>query len=218
MQPDILYEAAVKYARLRYVAYEIILGRKGKTFELILHFPYESFFHLVGMQHLEDLTFPSSNKERIFKDIIEGKLKIEDLKKSKNYDKWHVEERIGNLYLIEDILENNKVLYKINPRLYAQYTQIFADYLLEYKDIDILYLFVVKERDYPKFENEHKGCSFFKKYHTDYTRGTAKTTLLLMNKIEHFNLEYETKTEIYRSASYKPTGENTEEQSQTSEQ
>jgi len=218
MQPDILYEAAVKYARLKYVAYEIILGRKGKTFELILHFPFESFFHLVGMQHLDDLTFTSKNKERIFKDIIEEKITIGDLKKSEKYNEWHIGERIENLYLIEDILENNKVLYKINTKSYAQYTQIIADYLLEYKDINIFYLFIIKERIYPKFENEHKGCSFFKKYNTDYTRGTAKTTLLLMNKIEHFNLEYETKTEIYRSASYKPVKENTEEQIQESEQ
>lgn len=207
MQQDILYEAAVKYAKLRHVAYEIKLGRKGKEYNLLLHFPYDSFFHLAGIQHLDDLKFSSTNRERIFKDILSGDLKIEYLKKSLKYEQYKVEERIANLYLLEDIIENNDVTYKINPRFYTQYTEIVADYLLEYVDAETFYLFLVKERIYPKFENEHKGCSFFKKYYTDYTRGTSKSTLLLLNKITHFETEFESKTEIYRSPSYKPKNE-----------
>ena len=106
MQQDILYEAAVKYAKLRHVAYEIKLGRKGKEYNLLLHFPYDSFFHLAGIQHLDDLKFSSTNRERIFKDILSGDLKIEYLKKSLKYEQYKVEERIANLYLLEDIIEN----------------------------------------------------------------------------------------------------------------
>lgn len=203
MQQDILYESAVKYAKLRNVAYEITLGRKGKKFELILHFPYESFYHLAGLQHLDDLVFPSTNKERIFKEILRGNLTIDYLKKSFSYIPWRVESRIKNLYLLETMLEENSVAYKINPRAYFNYTEIFADYLLEYKKENIFYLFVVKERLSPRFEKEHKGCSFFKKDYTDYTRGTAKTTLLMINKIEHFGTDYENKIEIFRNPAYK---------------
>lgn len=67
MCQDILYKAARKYSDLKNIAYEIVLGRKGITYELLLHFPYESFFHLTGIQHLTDLKFTSTNKERIFR-------------------------------------------------------------------------------------------------------------------------------------------------------
>ncbi len=207
MEEDILYNAAIKYAKLRHVAYEIILGRKGNSYELKLHFPYESFFHLSGMQHLEDLRFPSSNKERIFKEILNGNLTGEYLKKSEYYDTWRIEERITNLYLLESILEDNKVMYKINPKAYTQYTGIIADYLLEYKEKDIFYLFVIEEKLSPKFPKEHKGCSFFKKYLTDYTRGTAKSTLLLLNKIEKMGTEFENKIELYRNPSFQLNSE-----------
>lgn len=45
-------------------------GRKGKSYEIMLHFPPECFFHLSGLQHLTDITFPSKNKERIYKEIL----------------------------------------------------------------------------------------------------------------------------------------------------
>lgn len=203
MQQDILYRAAKEYNKLHNVVYDIKLGRKGKAYNLMLHFPSESFFHLTGMQHLDDLKFPSSNKERIFKEILKGRLTIEYLKKSIHYKEWNIEERIRNLYLIEKILEDNKVIYKINPREYRNYSTIIADYLLEYQDIDIYYLFVIKERMTPKFDNEHKGCSFLKKDKADYTRGTAKTTLLLLNKILNYGKDKQEEIQIYINPSYK---------------
>lgn len=205
MSQDILYKAAEEYARLKSVAYEIKLGRKGKEYDLLLHFPYDSFFHLIGLQHLEDLTFPSKNTERIFKEIRNGNITVDFLKKSPYYEPFKIEERMTNLYLIENIIENNKVAYKINPTEYIKYTSIKAEYLLEYKDImDTFYLFLVEEKQNPRFEKEHKCCSFFKKDNFDYTVRTAKTTLLLLNKIEDFGTTSERKIEIYRNPSYKP--------------
>ncbi|MCM1057128.1 MAG: PBECR4 domain-containing protein [Firmicutes bacterium] len=67
---NMLYDAAVKYGKLLTKGYHIILGRKGKEYHIQLRFPYDSFFHLVGLQHLTDLTYPSKNKERIYKEII----------------------------------------------------------------------------------------------------------------------------------------------------
>lgn len=205
MCQDILYKAARKYSDLKNIAYEIVLGRKGITYELLLHFPYESFFHLTGIQHLTDLKFTSTNKERIFKDILSKKITNTYLMKSLKYEDWHIEERIKNLYLIENIIESNKVMYKINHNSYMRYTRIVTDFLLEYKisDFDIFYLFIVAEKNFPRFEKEYKGCSFFKKYNTDYTIGTSKTTLLLLNKIRYFNTDSEQKTLIYRNKSYK---------------
>ena len=78
---------------------------------------------------------------------------------------------------------------------------------MEYKEKDIFYLFVIEEKLSPKFPKEHKGCSFFKKYLTDYTRGTAKSTLLLLNKIEKMGTEFENKIELYRNPSFQLNSE-----------
>ena len=66
---DILYDAAMEYKKLERTVYRIIVGRKGYSYPIMLHFPPESFFHLAGLQHLTDLTYPSTNKERIYKEI-----------------------------------------------------------------------------------------------------------------------------------------------------
>lgn len=201
---DILYNAAAEFYKLKDVKYRVKLGRKRNTYDFILHFPPESFFHLAGLQHLTDIVFPSTNKERIFKEILEHNITIEYLKKSIYYESEKVEERITNLYLLEKILEDNKVAYKINPKELVKYSSIVADYLMEYKDSDTYYLFIVKERYNPQFDGEHKGRSFFKKDRVDYTTGTSKCTLLLMHKIYNFGTEQQNEIEIFRNPSYKP--------------
>ena len=49
---DILYKAAVNYKKMLNIGYKIILGKKGKAYYINLNFYEESFFHLVGLQHL----------------------------------------------------------------------------------------------------------------------------------------------------------------------
>lgn len=56
-----LYVAAIEYGKLLTVGYHIVLGRKGKEYHVQLRFPHDSFFHLIGLQHLTDLTYPSTN-------------------------------------------------------------------------------------------------------------------------------------------------------------
>lgn len=94
---DILYEAALEYQKLKNTIYNIILGRKGDAYYIKLHFPPEAFFHLTGLQHLSDLTFPSSNKERIYKEILRKKFTLEHIKKSVFCEEYHIEERIAYL-------------------------------------------------------------------------------------------------------------------------
>lgn len=202
---DILYDAAVQYHKLKDVTYEIVLGRKGKSYRLMLHFPAESFFHLAGLQHLTDITFPSQNKERIFKDILAGKITEETIEKSVFYKKNFVNERLQYLSILQSMLESNAVVFLINPKDYARYTQVKADYLFTYRYLDIheLYFFSFMETKNPKFKNECKGCSFFKKYDVDFTKGTSKTTTLMVNKILNYRRKEETMVEIFKSSSYK---------------
>lgn len=197
---DLLYQAALEYKKLKNVIYKIVVGRKGHSYTMMLHFPEESFFHLAGLQHLTDITFPSTNKERIYKEILNGKITIDDIKKSIFYEKWFIEERLANLYMLQEMFDSNSVIYLIHSKKYVMYTRIKADYLCEQKmeDGSIIYFFSVIEKRMPKFKNECRGCSFFKKHSTDYTNGTSKTTTLLIEKNINDNLEV-----IYRNPSYK---------------
>ena len=48
-------------------------------YQLDICFTYESFYHLADLQHLPDITYPSKNKERIYKDICNRKIKYETI-------------------------------------------------------------------------------------------------------------------------------------------
>ena len=61
MGVDLLWNAAVIYGELNNVGYSILLGRKKQMYQLDICFPYESFYHLAGLQHLPDITYPSKN-------------------------------------------------------------------------------------------------------------------------------------------------------------
>lgn len=202
---DILYKAAVEYEKLLDKGYNIVLGRKCKTFQIQLRFSRDSFFHLIGLQHLRDITFPSKNKERIYKNILDKKITNEMLQKSIFYDSYFIEERILYLEKLEEMLDSSKVLFQINHMEYIQYTTIRANYLCEYQltenEIGILYFFIVKE-SHGKVKNEYRGCSFFKKHETDYKRGTSETKLLLNIKLLDIGKESKTEMELYRHPHY----------------
>lgn len=51
---DILTKAALDYNQLKSTMYEIVLGRKGRIYTIMLHFPSETFYHLAGLQHLRE--------------------------------------------------------------------------------------------------------------------------------------------------------------------
>lgn len=88
---DILYNAAVKYQDLLNKEYDIVLGRKQKLYKIQLRFTMDSFFHLTGLHHLTDITYSSTNKERIYKDILSGKLTNDTIRKSVFYNKYFLE-------------------------------------------------------------------------------------------------------------------------------
>jgi len=114
---------------------------------------------LAGLQRLTDLTYPSTNKERIYKEILKKNFTVNDIEKSIFYGKWFV---LNSFIYLKDMIEGDFITYLINAKRYIAYTTIRADYLCEHKNnLGILYLFLVMERYHPMFKNECKGCSFF---------------------------------------------------------
>ncbi len=195
---DILYDAAVAYQNLQDVIYRITLGRKGNLYQINLHFPGESFYHLTGIQHLTDITFSSFNKERLYKMILQKKITIEDIKRSIYFEEYQIEDRLVRLRKLESMIESNAVTYRINPKVYRQYTTIQADYVCEInQESAVAYLFLVYEKMNPKFEDACRCCSFFKKIRVDFTRGTSKMTTLLIQKQRGEHVK-----ELYRKSTY----------------
>lgn len=41
---DLLYEAAIEYKKLEEIKYRIVVGRKGRSYNIVQHFPMEFFF------------------------------------------------------------------------------------------------------------------------------------------------------------------------------
>lgn len=200
---DMLYYAAKKYQQLESKGYHIVLGRKNQTYILDIRFPSESFFHLIGLQHLEDLTFPSKNKERIYKDILNGRITQDFLEKSIFYEAWGIKDRIMLTACLEEMLDQIPQYFRINLNEFKKNTRIKADYLaLLYEpksNENIIYYFLVHS-PMEKLITCFKSCSLFRKQDKDYQRGTSKTTVLLIEKI--VDLDKMELVELYRNPSY----------------
>lgn len=207
---DLLYDAAIQYKSLLNKGYDIVLGRKSKTYLVKIRFSQDSFYHLAGLQHLTDITYTSKNKERIYKDILARKITYETISKSVFYEEYFVEERITYLKRLEEMLDSCQFMFLINHKEYIKFTRIYADYLCKYvlpedKQV-ILYFFTVKVKS-SRIKNEFKGCSFFKKHDIDYTRGASETKLLLNKKLFDIRSDSALGIELFRHPKYVETEE-----------
>lgn len=174
---DYLQICAKAFEKLLDIQYHIILGRKGKLTELNILFEPKEFHHLIGLHKLRDLRLARENREKIFYEILAGKITMEDLKKSRYYSE--IQKRLEPFYKIENIFDSNKVIFRYNSKLQT-FSLIEAEYLLftPYENTDI-YIFLDRQAGSDFF-----FCrSFFQKELKDYTKGQAVYTLLKKEKI-----------------------------------
>lgn len=184
---DILKNTALKYDRLLNVKYCFKVAKKKKLHEINLVFKSYNFYHLIGMQYLNDLNFGTTSKERIYKKILNGQITLMDLQKSAHYTS-EIEERIQYLCKLEDILDNDYITFLFNPKslLPQVVTDINAKFLLvseindEYTGRQIAYFFIDEDRS---LANSYFPRSFFLKKDADYTVRQSKMTLLYKEKV-----------------------------------
>lgn len=161
-----------------------------------------------NFKNLLDWIFGEKHRGGKLKDILNGKITSEMIKKSVFYEKYFIEERITNLGLIEEILDSCNAVFRINQKEYNKYTRIYADYLCEYKkadeEIEYLYLFLIRDM-YSSMEDVYRCCSFFKQHEVDYKRGTIETKLLLIEKIISVDKENEYFVEKFRHPKFLKT-------------
>ena len=69
---DKLQKCAKAFEKLLEIQYRIIIGRKGKTVELVIGFSKLDFHHLMGLGKLKDLRIAKQNRGSVFDEIIPG--------------------------------------------------------------------------------------------------------------------------------------------------
>lgn len=69
---DKLQKCAKAFENLLEIQYRIIIGRKGKTTELVIGFSKLDFHHLMGLGKLKDLRIAKQNRGSVFDEIITG--------------------------------------------------------------------------------------------------------------------------------------------------
>ncbi|MCM1144660.1 MAG: PBECR4 domain-containing protein [Blautia sp.] len=173
---DKLSACANAYHKMLNLTYQIVLGRKGKLYELHIGFEAVSFHHLIGIHKLHDLRIARANREKVFSDILAGKISYEFISKSRYFTQ--IENRFFPFASIEKIFDDNSLVFRYNAKV-NQLSLIEADYLMStpYEGNDI-YIFLARKQD-----DDHYYCrSFFPKSERDYTQGQPRFTLLKKEK------------------------------------
>ena len=168
---DKLLECTRAFEKLLDTQYRIIIGRKGKTVEIIIGFSRLDFHHLMGLR------IAKQNRETVFNEILRGIITYEGITESRYLGL--IQNRFEPLMSMEQLLDDNRLVFRYNTKL-NQFSLIEADYLLstphEGKDI---YIFIAKNED----SGTYYCRSFFPKERTDYTKGQAIYTMLSKEKI-----------------------------------
>ena len=197
---DFLQLCAQKYAELCYYTYDCTIARKNTAIDLHFTFsPYE-FRHLAGLHRLEHDRL-RSNSERVFKDILSGKLTLADLRPAHNWstESEKILSRLEALSQLDTLMDEFLLLYGFSGEKLASQTpplrtKIDADYLIKYQlPSGITFFFSVKQKD------GYCGRSLFINNELDYSRGQTKFTLLEKTKT---NLRTSEQILLYRRSTY----------------
>ena len=174
---DKLQECAKSFEHLLDKKYHIIIGRKGKSVDIDLAFDIVDFHHLVGLHKLKNLRLSRGNREKVFKNILDGHISFSDIKQSPHFNQ--IKNRIEPFSDLENILDDNRLIFKYNERQ-DSFSLIQAEYLLStpYKSNDI-YIFL----DRKGTGNQFFCRSFFPKENKDFTIRQPAYTLLFKEKI-----------------------------------
>jgi len=157
--------------------YHLILGRKGIASSLQIIFDKRDCFHLMGLQYLTDRPELSRDRGKIFDEIKERKITIEQIESSDLY--YKIAERIDMLPLLEESFDSNDTIFKYNQKINT-FSLIQADYLIKNRMEDKnIFIFLAKKK-----EGRYFCRSFFPEDRKDYAKNQASWTLLYKKKIK----------------------------------
>lgn len=183
---DDILAAALTMERLKNYRYEIALGKKGQRYDISLSFYPDNFFHLTGLHKLKDIEQLRSGRQAwIYHSILSGDITDVFLQRSTKFS--DVEGRIKAFSYLEELLDENRLYFRYDPRKKA-FSTIVADYLIsgEVGGMEI-YLFLSEDTDGTYY---CKSC--FPHTRVDFAQGLTKYTLLQKVKVNLATEEKET--------------------------
>ena len=179
---DILQQSALAWKKLTEYRYQFVYGYKKTLYPIYLTFSFEDYPHVAGFQYLKDITLPNYTSAKIVNRILEGKITIEQIQKSAQYEEM-VKPRLEALIHLKNSLDNDFNLYSFMPRMYPFITNIKADYLISsHIDIDS-YVFIIHTTPNGNAKCDFLCCSAFTKGERDYEANQRKRTLLKKERV-----------------------------------
>lgn len=164
--------------------YEIQLGKRGKLTDINLTFDKSDFHHLIGLQKLTDIKILKQDSCRVFDKIVNGEITYKDICKSRYM--VNIEDRYKNIIYLEELLDNNDLIFRCNNNKRQNYSRINYEYVLEsLKDNRSFYIFI-RSRGSSE-SNEKVCCSYFLKENNNFTQNNIRMSILQKSKINTLN-------------------------------
>lgn len=165
---DVIYDAAAKFAVLEQTEYRFVVSQRRKLQTLQLNFTDTDFFHMAGLQYLDDIVIARDRRKTLNEIIVKHSITDSVLEKSSFYStrdtKKDVKSRIEELRFLEEYLDTDNYIRIFNLRNQNQISSVIkADYIIEsrFRNCkEVVYIFLRRRE-----EDEEHFCvvSFFKK-------------------------------------------------------
>ena len=169
---------AKAFEKLIGVEYVFYLAYKKTIKKIVLRFAKEDFRHIEGIGQLRDLPVHLMSARQNFLLSLEGKISEDDLRKSKEYEIHMVDRKVDHLYLLEEFIDNNDIVFNYIKHK-TKGSNIQAKIFL-YKDMSgkDIYLFLDSTND----DEYYYPRSFVVAPELDYKVGQYKYTVLWKEK------------------------------------
>ena len=142
----------------------------------------EEFPHLAGFQYLKDISLPKYSPRKIVKQIINQKIRYEQVVKGQQFEQM-VKPRLQTIICLQQVLDNDFHLYTYMPQKYPFATTIKADYLISCHRNLVHFIFIIKDVSKDKSKCDYLCCSTFTQGTRDYETNQRPCTLLLKERI-----------------------------------
>lgn len=156
--------------------YTFTIGRKKKNKKLVIDFTNSEFFHLAGIQHINDVEFPTPKTEDNFLLIRDDITFQEKILASKQYP--NIIERITHLEHLDWLLmkPDDTVVWEQSRANFK--TDLRTDYLFSRTHDSLYDFFGIKKIA----DGSYKGNTFFVETSKKYINGQTKWTVLKIER------------------------------------
>lgn len=156
----LLFDAATAWNALQDTTYELLLGRGKNSTLLTITFCADEFWHLVGMQYVDDVDFRLNRAElrgsKFLSKVLTKKVNDELITKTAEWDK--IQGRLECLIAIESIFDSDFLIFNFNYENVPHGTMIAAKYVIK---------------------DQQSGATYFVFLDTDKQRWFCKSALRL---------------------------------------